>query len=367
MKNRWSIIFICFMCAMLMCGCKAEKDDIFAQDGKFEVLCINETQSNPNNRKQKKYYYYEQFNEIYRYSLESETQEMLYDAEYTIWSYCIAEPYLFYTYSEEGIYKVNRLNLQTKENSLMFENQIGGNIYLNIENNYIYITVEETGIGGDTGIYAYRCPLNGDFITDYEETNDYYKTSYGFSTDEEQRVNLGKKSVIIRRNWKDDEIPYSYQVEGKDEQSITCFEESEYRNSALYQQYMCQEDESTIIGLINVSGDPRVSVQLSQNQIKRDILFSLNVDTGENKILYDTKNNRTRIIGYDKGVIYLFKNNYKIYSLSLKDGKETELMSIPKSDDIVFDWCENYLIVRYRDINAGINPQYHIQTRKIVN
>lgn len=97
------------------------------------------------------------------------------------------------------------------------------------------------------------------------------------------------------------------------------------------------------------------------------MLFSLNIDTGESRILYDTQNNLTRIIGYDNGIIYLFKDDYKIYSQPLAGGETTQIMSIPRSDDVVFDWCGDYLIVRYRDTctSTGIRPEYEVKAIEI--
>ena len=150
---------------------------------------------------------------------------------------------------------------------------------------------------------------------------------------------------------------FSYQVEGKTEMPITCLNQSRYDRSELYEQYMIQEGEDTIIGLLSVADDPRVSIEMVQGDIRRDLLFQLNIETGESKILYDTKNNLTRIIGYDEGVIYLFKDDYKVYSQSLVGGELTELLALPEAEDIVFDWQGDYLIVRY--INEGGN-EYNV-------
>ena len=95
-------------------------------------------------------------------------------------------------------------------------------------------------------------------------------------------VKVDGKRVSFNRDRKTDApMPYSYQVEGEEEKKIACFEKDGYSYSDLYEQYLYQERESTIIGLISISGDPRVSAQLYQDAIQRDMLFSLNIDTGE--------------------------------------------------------------------------------------
>lgn len=116
-----------------------------------------------------------------------------------------------------------------------------------------------------------------------------------------------------------------------------------------------------------VSCNPIESVLLFQRDIVRDMFFELNIDTGESQILYDTKNNQTRIIGYEDGILYLFKNDYKVYKQPLSGGEATEILSIPKSNDVIFDWCEDYLIVRSRDTNTelGYKQPYDVQAVKV--
>ena len=48
-------------------------------------------------------------------------------------------------------------------------------------------------------------------------------------------------------------------------------------------------------------------------------------------------------------------------------GETTQIMSIPRSDDVVFDWCGDYLIVRYRDTctSTGIRPEYEVKAIEI--
>ncbi|MBQ3163156.1 MAG: hypothetical protein IJC02_01245, partial [Lachnospiraceae bacterium] len=178
---------------------------------------------------------------------------------------------------------------------------------------------------------------------------------------------VGGKKVAIYRDRKNQQMPYSYQIEGEERKAIGCLEKSGYRKSELYEQYMTQEGESTIIGLINISKNPVFSWELFQFDIARDMLFRLDVNTGESKIIYDTKDNMTRIIGYNNGIVYLFKDDYKIYSQSLSGGKATEIASIPRSDDVMFDWCGDYLIVKHRDRKTGeaISPLYEVKMIEI--
>lgn len=363
MKKRVHIICLCLLSMVLVCGCTAQKDAVFDKEGIFQVECINAKQCNSNNQLQKDYYYYTgSYYEIYRYSYESEKQELLFVSEHTIISYRISGQLLFYTYTEYDHYKVNRVNLETNEEDCIYTNPKCSEVQIYVESDYLYIMVE------DDDKQVFRCPINGNFETDAEEVNFYFQTNDGITTDTEQYVKVGNRNVIIKRDRKADaEMPYSYQIEGCQEMPITCFEKSRYDRSRLYQQYMISEDNETIIGIICVSGSPNMSTGLYQRDIRRDMLFSLNIHTGESKILYDTKDNQTRIIGYDSDIIYLFKSDYKIYSQLLTGGKESEIMSVPKSDDVVFDWCGDYLIVRYRDTRTSTDswPEYELQIIEI--
>ena len=191
----------------------------------------------------------------------------------------------------------------------------------------------------------------------------------GISTDNEQYTHLADRDIVIKRNKSSSVYQYfSYQIAEEPEQLITCFNNKEYANSRLVKGYLTTENENEIRGIMCVSDNVMASVMLGQSDIRRDVLFSLNVDTGESQILYDTKNNQTRIVGYEDGILYLFKNDYKVYKQPLSGGEATEILSIPKSNDVVFDWCEDYLIVRYRDTNnltGNQYPTYDVQAVKV--
>ena len=128
---------------------------------------------------------------------------------------------------------------------------------------------------------------------------------------------------------------------------------------------MVCEDENTVIGLISVSSSPQISRDMDQEYVKKDQLFSLNLETGESGILYDTENNGTRIIGYRDGTIYLFDSTYTVYEQRLDSGEQQELGTVPKADEIVFDWQDEYLIIRSKN-HAG-SDTYEVKVIKIEN
>lgn len=45
-----------------------------------------------------------------------------------------------------------------------------------------------------------------------------------------------------------------------------------------------------------------------QSDIEDDLLFEINLETDTSRIVYSTKNNRTRIIGYKTGAVYLLQD-----------------------------------------------------------
>ena len=89
-----------------------------------------------------------------------------------------------------------------------------------------------------------------------------------------------------------------------------------------------------------------------QDELKCDVLFRLNPNTGESSILHRTLNNRTRIIGYQDGVIYLLKN-FKIYSRTVENKEEKMLVELPKDTYYEFDWQGDYLVVIRQDSIFG--------------
>ena len=159
---------------------------------------------------------------------------------------------------------------------------------------------------------------------------------------------VGKKRVIISSEHKETQKQFTYQIEGMEQNMIDCLSRDMYKNSKLHEIYMCQESKNTLIGMLSISQDPRVNIHMYQNSIESDILFRLNIDTGESEIIYDTQDNKTKIIGFDKGTVFLLKNDYKIYAQSI-GGEMLEIASVPEGDSMIFEWYGDNLIIRYRN------------------
>lgn len=142
---------------------------------------------------------------------------------------------------------------------------------------------------------------------------------------------------------------YEYEdVPGKEKQEIACLQDAAdwqeyYRYTFFDEKYMMQEGDG-IVCLLQVTDSPTGEPVWQRYSIK-DILFRLNPETGESSILYETESNKTRIIGYQDGTVYLLRD-FRVYARSVNDGEEEKLFSLPGNREIYyFDWYQDYLIV----------------------
>lgn len=121
-------------------------------------------------------------------------------------------------------------------------------------------------------------------------------------------------------------------------------------------------EDGKIIGVLSVSRHWAEYKYLDQYNLDKDVLFELDIKNGESRKLLDTKNNLTKIIGYQNGIVYLVKNE-KVYSHELETKEETELFDLPKGKDYIIDWQADYLIIREEfsyGQNGDIIAVYHL-------
>lgn len=366
MKQKYSVLLTLFLMAMLA-GCHIQKDDYFTDNGCFQVECINSSENNGYSEIQDLNYYYLSGNKgMNRYKIDTQERELISKTENAAIIYQFKIPYVIYTYAVLGDkYRVNRIDLENKKEECIYEAPESKYPIINIIGDDLYIQMETQ----QNQFITYRCPVDGDAANQLQQIENTQPFSCNVSTSEEQYISLVGHDIAIKKNKGSSVYQYfSYQVDGGLEKPIDCFNKKGYANSRLVKGYLTADKENEIRGIMCVSGNPIESVSLNQGDIVRDMLFDLNLDTGESQILYDTKNNQTRIVGYEDGIVYLFKNDYKVYSQPLEGGKATEILSIPRSNDVIFDWCEDYLFVRYRDTNNRVDnqyPQYDIRGAKV--
>lgn len=397
MNRRLSIMAYIIVLSCVLSGC-IQKDEFFSKTGRYIVEGINASSRNYVFQEEYSFddngdYYFADLNAgICKYSSEKGEVEVILNHGGILQSFFVCDNYI---YSDNGY--IYRYDMETGENICILDYRDVNYVAMQVRDGYIYILQNND--------HVYRWPLNGTFENDREYMGDYFpkdnqtgemvqitmdglliegyynpdEQQYCIASVREQDTNrvvvqdnhievvVGGKKVAIYRDRRNQQMPYSYQVEGEERKAISCLEKSGYRKSELYEQYMTQEGESTIIGLINISKNPVFSWELPQYDIARDMLFSLDVNTGESKIIYDTKDNMTRIIGYNDGIVYLFKDDYKIYSQPLSGGKATEIASIPRADDVMFDWCGDYLIIKHRiwPTEENVPPLYEVEMIEI--
>lgn len=328
---------------LILTGCQT-KDDYFTDNGCFQVECINSSENNGYSEIQDlNYYYLSGSKGMNRYKIDTQERELISKIENAAIIYQSKIPYVIYTYA-------------APESKYPIINIIGDDLYIQMETQ-------------QNQFITYRCPVDGDAANQLQQIENTQPFSCNVSTSEDQYISLAGHDIAIKKNKGSSAYQYfSYQVDGGSKKPIDCFNKKGYANSRLVKGYLTADKENEIRGIMCVSGNPIESVSLNQGDIVRDMLFGLDLDTGESQILYDTKNNQTRIVGYEDGIVYLFKNDYKVYSQPLEGGKATEILSIPRSNDVIFDWCEDYLFVRYRDTNNRVDnqyPQYDIRGAKV--
>ncbi|MCH5338592.1 MAG: hypothetical protein J1E03_07415 [Acetatifactor sp.] len=113
-------------------------------------------------------------------------------------------------------------------------------------------------------------------------------------------------------------------------QKIDCLNDRQYRKSEINTFNMTVEGEK-LIGILSVSKDPLEGHFLYQEDIKKDVLFEIDLENDSSRIIYSTENNKTRIIGYQKGIVYLLKDDV-IYEEDIERKKRKELLDLREED-----------------------------------
>lgn len=157
---------------------------------------------------------------------------------------------------------------------------------------------------------------------------------------------------------------FYYQRENEQEKHfIDCLEESYYGMSGIGFHKLAVED-GKIICLISVSKHPRMIEGLSQSEVKEDILVEIDIEEGTDRIIYNTGDNKTRIIGYRGGELYLIEDDI-IYRQGLEDGDREKVFELRDGSVALYDsggshtsiyfivWGDN-LIVRPYDGTKGM-------------
>ena len=244
--------------------------------------------------------------------------------------------------------------------------------------------------GHDEEELYYICPIDGELKTDCVEVNSLFpkedktgreqsilyrgmriRRSYDAEKKKYQVIELGEKdgrpeifnsapkdTATIRVAGKLISLGHqrnnmsNWVEEGSEERRIGCLNESVFDFSVIQPDKLMTEN-GEIIGLVHAIRNYTCdSWNPSQDELRYDVLFWFDPKTEKDGILYSPWNNRSRIIGYQDGVIYLLKD-YKIYTRTVENEKEKLVVELPSDTNYMFDWQGDYLIVIRQDSIYG--------------
>lgn len=355
----------------------------FEDKSGYDVKYVN-SDANPCKDEEKYFYLYDR-GTLRSYSFEDGTTQehigLSVDNEW-IHSYAVCEENIYYVieYLKEYEFELRKLNYFTGEETVLVsrEDMIrlnGGETaraYVCVYGGYIFLELLNK--------YYYMCPIDGDMMTDSFDVNNLFpeedesgeiqQVVYdGIQVeryfDDGRYIIVGTRSQEGQKIWVDFYKDRSAYVEGrrvqfrrerysgslqysldgqKTWQPVTCLQERIYEMSDIYEEYLTVED-GKVIGLLCVSKHPLMSTDLETSEIRKNILFELDIETGESRILYDTKNNKTKILGYREGIVYLVKAG-KVYRQQLDGDERTKLFDLPSRSKYTVDWQAGYIIIK---------------------
>ncbi len=386
--KRVIIAILVFILAAGIGGCDSRESGM-----RFSVLRIN---SDSNLSEDEAEYYYELGDYIYQYSLEKSEEEMkkfLFTDEH-LRNFAVGKDKIYYVVErkegDDWKYVIKQFDYATGRQETFLSVKEIEQLYKGngMEDDKItWVGVEICGdelliqINDHHSMQIYICQIENEKELKFINVNDLFPKENTSGTTEECIY----KSVIIERRYDTEREQYTIdwvrdkesgrnifinddgayiRVNGSDimiwkgysgfwyrelgsteKKKIDCLNGSEYEDSLIYEKKLTVEN-GEIIGLIPVVKDFRCDSDIPvQVDLRYDILFRLNPETGESSIIYRTKNRRTRIIGYKDGIIYLMKR-YKIYSQPIGKREERSLLyELPESIGFKFDWQGDHLLI----------------------
>lgn len=357
-------------------------------EGSYVVEYLNDER---NRCKDEENYFFADRRNVYCYSFEDEAQTVCVSTEGTdkrIEDFAVWEDDIYYVTSlwnddKEYIWEMCRIDYQSKEQEVLLANEdfirlnqeeavgyAGVDVHkgylffhINADNEYICPLGEDAGensvellslfntertSGGIQRIEYDGITIERELLPSgkYDITGIWdeqgYKILYSGAAN---RITVGDEWIRLKR----EDRPHGFWYKPEDDDSwswkaITAFGNEKYELSYISDDYMEVEDDR-IIGLLLVPFHWEAYKITRQYDLKKSVLYELNPKTGESQILFDTRTNRTTIIGYkDKNLYYI--NNEKIYVENMKTKEKTVLGEIPKGKDYIIDWQSGYLIIR---------------------
>ena len=374
--------YIVILGIFILSGCR---NYVHETDGRYMVNCINDERNR--NQDDENYFYTDDYR-IYCYSLNTGERktyvEVDFDKNEEIIGFESATHVLYYVKRTDAEYELIKVDCQTGEETILLSNDDiidfnGGEELRKVENPFLIRLYKEFLLFATSDKSVYICPIEANIASESFNVNHLFEED---KSGKKQKV-IYEGMIIERyyckelscyrvagirdeggRNILYSDIPsvmvdsrqislyhdernkrYQYQVDENEQwYDIAVLQNDDLQKTVLMEENLTEEN-GKIIGMISISNHPLQRYMLYQKSLEKDVLFELDIETGESRKLYDTKNNLTKIIGYQNGIVYLVKKE-KVYAHELETKEETELFDLPKGCDYIIDWQAGYLIIR---------------------
>ncbi|MCR5771434.1 MAG: hypothetical protein K6G87_09415 [Butyrivibrio sp.] len=281
---------------------------------------------------------------LQRYDLITETEQEIYAAsdphKQLITSYWGDDNEVYYVVktNKKGSseFTLFYYNLNTKEYQTVLDNEKSLSVFKDINTNRIIIIRDKQRYYITTG--------------NLQEIDNSDVTMNTLTKREDVIRRVKPDGTVIEICKKYDNSEYTCKVNGTS-YDITALSHCGGKESGLTNSFVIEGD--LIIGIVQITKGTRGLVTtdiIRSDQLKKELLVSINYQTGESDILYNTKNNSTRIIGYRNGNIYLLKQG-TIICRNLSDGSEKESYNLLYDGDnqLSFSWIGSRLIIYDED------------------
>ncbi len=176
------------------------------------------------------------------------------------------------------------------------------------------------------------------------DKSDVIMSSFNNKTNVVRRVSTDGTLIEICKEYDNSEFTCTV---NESSHSISALSNYGGKESGLTDFFVIEGD--TIIGVFQITKGTRgltTTNLIRERELKKELLVSINYKTGDSVILFNTKNNKTRIIGYSNGNIYLLKDS-KIIRQNLSDNSEKEIYTLTYDGNkqLSFSWVGNRLII----------------------
>lgn len=185
------------------------------------------------------------------------------------------------------------------------------------------------------------------------------KVEYSEST-QKSEITYKDKTILFNHGFESNAYYWKFAGETPDN-LINCLKHEQYTRSDILASHTCVYGD-VIFSVMTVTGRfcdySRYNygvTELQQSMVAKDVLIGISPITGEDKVIYDTQNNKTRIVGLRNDALFILKGK-KIFECKINDiddlnniqisSKKKEILTLPKPNRGVdnleptfcFDW-----------------------------